>query len=32
VAQEVQEAVREFFPNNHMNFPAKMIIVTGRKP
>lgn len=32
VAQEVQEAVREFFPNNQMNFPAQMIIVTGRKP
>jgi ubiquinone/menaquinone biosynthesis C-methylase UbiE len=31
VAQEVQEAVLEFFPNNKMNFPAQMIIVTGRK-
>lgn len=29
VAGEVQEAVREFFPNNQMNFPAQMIIVTG---
>ena len=32
VGQEVQEAVREFFPNNQMSFPAQMILVTGRKP
>ncbi|HEX8069281.1 MAG TPA: class I SAM-dependent methyltransferase [Pyrinomonadaceae bacterium] len=32
VAQEVQEAVREFFPNNMMSFPAQVIIVTGKKP
>jgi len=32
VAKEAQEAVREFFPNNQMKFPAQMIIVTGRKP
>lgn len=31
IAQKVQQAVREFFPNNQMNFPAQMIIVTGRK-
>lgn len=31
VAQEVQEAVREFFPNEQMNFPARMIIVSGKK-
>ncbi|HXQ72620.1 MAG TPA: class I SAM-dependent methyltransferase [Pyrinomonadaceae bacterium] len=31
VALEVQEAVREFFPNNQMNFPAHMLIVSGRK-
>lgn len=31
VAREVQEAVREFFPNNQMNFPAQMLIVSGRK-
>ena len=31
-AQEVQEAAREFFPNNEMRFPAQMIIVTGNKP
>jgi ubiquinone/menaquinone biosynthesis C-methylase UbiE len=32
IAQEVQAAVREFFPNDQMSFPAQMIIVTGRKP
>ena len=32
IAQEAKEAVREFFPNNQMSFPAQMIIVTGRKP
>jgi ubiquinone/menaquinone biosynthesis C-methylase UbiE len=32
VAQEVQEAAREFFPNDQMSFPAQMIIVTGKKP
>ncbi|HVS82390.1 MAG TPA: class I SAM-dependent methyltransferase [Pyrinomonadaceae bacterium] len=32
VYQEVQKAVREFFPNDQMNFPAQMIIVTGKKP
>jgi ubiquinone/menaquinone biosynthesis C-methylase UbiE len=32
VAHEVQEAAREFFPNNQMSFPAQMIIVTGKKP
>lgn len=31
VAQEVQEAVREFFPNDQMSFPAQAIIVSGRK-
>jgi ubiquinone/menaquinone biosynthesis C-methylase UbiE len=31
IAQEAQEAVREFFPNDQMRFPAQMIIVTGRK-
>jgi ubiquinone/menaquinone biosynthesis C-methylase UbiE len=29
IAREAQEAVREFFPNNQMSFPAQMIIVTG---
>jgi len=32
VQQEVREAVAEFFPNDQMNFPAQMIIVTGKKP
>jgi ubiquinone/menaquinone biosynthesis C-methylase UbiE len=32
VAHEVQESVRPFFPNDQMNFPTQMVIVTGRKP
>jgi ubiquinone/menaquinone biosynthesis C-methylase UbiE len=32
IAEETQQAVREFFPNEHMSFPAQMIIVSGRKP
>ncbi len=32
IAQEVQEAVRQYFSNNQMSIPAQMIIVTGRKP
>jgi hypothetical protein len=32
VTQEVREAVREFFPNNQMSFPAQMIVVTAKKP
>ncbi len=31
LAQEAQDAVREFFPNQ-MSIPAQMIIVTARKP
>lgn len=31
VAQGVKHAVREFFSEGKMNFPAQMIIVTGRK-
>jgi ubiquinone/menaquinone biosynthesis C-methylase UbiE len=31
-AHDVQEAAREFFPNNQMKFPARMIVVTGTKP
>lgn len=31
VAQEVQEGVRGYFPNDQMSFPAQMIVVTGRK-
>lgn len=30
--QEVSDAARKYFPNNQMNFPAQMIIVTGSKP
>ena len=32
VTEEVREAVREYFPNNQMSFPAQMIVVTGKKP
>jgi hypothetical protein len=32
IAQEAQEAVRQYFSNNPMSIPAQMIIVTGRKP
>jgi ubiquinone/menaquinone biosynthesis C-methylase UbiE len=31
IAQEVQAAVREFFPHDQMSFPAQMTIVTGKK-
>lgn len=32
VADEVQDALREFFPHNQMKCPAQMIIATGRRP
>ena len=32
IGAEVQEAVREFFPEGQMSFPAQMLIVSGRKP
>ena len=32
VGREVLESVRPFFPNDQMNFPTQMLIVTGRKP
>jgi hypothetical protein len=32
IADEVQDAVKEFFPAGHMRFPAQMIIVSGAKP
>jgi ubiquinone/menaquinone biosynthesis C-methylase UbiE len=32
VAQEAQEAVRQYFSNDQMSIPAQIIIVTGRKP
>lgn len=31
IAKQIQSAVREFFPNNQMKFPAQMHIVTGEK-
>lgn len=31
VAQDVREAVQDFFPNGQMRFPAQMILVTGWK-
>lgn len=31
VGREVQEAAREYFPNNQMSFPAQVLIVTGTK-
>ena len=31
IAHEVEASASEFFPGNQMNFPAKMIIVTGKK-
>jgi SAM-dependent methyltransferase len=32
VAQEVREAVSEFFPGGRMSFPARALVITGRKP
>ncbi|HKY43822.1 MAG TPA: class I SAM-dependent methyltransferase [Pyrinomonadaceae bacterium] len=32
IAEEVKEAVAEYFPNERMSFPAQMLIVTGTKP
>ena len=32
IAEEVKDAVREYFPNNEMNFPAQMRIITASKP
>jgi ubiquinone/menaquinone biosynthesis C-methylase UbiE len=29
---EVQDAVREFFPNNQMSFPAQMLVISAQKP
>jgi ubiquinone/menaquinone biosynthesis C-methylase UbiE len=28
---DVQNAAREYFPNNQMNFPAQMLVISGRK-
>jgi SAM-dependent methyltransferase len=32
VHREVLESARPFFPNNQMDFPTQMLIVTGRNP
>jgi ubiquinone/menaquinone biosynthesis C-methylase UbiE len=32
IASEVEQEVKEFFPQNQMNFPAQMFLVTGTKP
>jgi hypothetical protein len=32
IAQEAQEAVRQYFSSGQLSIPAQMIIVTGRKP
>jgi len=31
IAEEVQQAVKDFFPGNRMKFPTQMLIATGRK-
>jgi ubiquinone/menaquinone biosynthesis C-methylase UbiE len=31
IAEEVEEALVEFFPNDQMKFPAQMLVVTGTK-
>jgi ubiquinone/menaquinone biosynthesis C-methylase UbiE len=31
VQREIEDAITEFFPNNQMNVPAQVIIVTGKK-
>ena len=31
IGREVEAAVTEFFPHNQMKFPARMIIVNGKK-
>lgn len=32
IGEDVEQAVREFFPEGQMKFPTEMILVTGRKP
>lgn len=32
IASEIEQAVTEFFPANHMKFPTQMLIATGKKP
>jgi SAM-dependent methyltransferase len=31
-AADVKAAVREYFPNDRMSFPAQMFVISGRKP
>jgi len=31
IGEEVQQAVKDFFPDNRMKFPTQMLIATGRK-
>jgi ubiquinone/menaquinone biosynthesis C-methylase UbiE len=31
ITGEIEQAVKEFFPANQMRFPARMIVVTGKK-
>lgn len=31
IANEIEQAVEEFFPSNHMKFPTQMLIATGKK-
>lgn len=32
IANEVRDAVKQFFPNGQMRFPTQMLIVSGNKP
>ena len=32
ISEEVQDAVRDYFPDGQMRFPAQMIIVSGARP
>jgi hypothetical protein len=31
IAVEIEQAVKEFFPENQMKFPAQFVIATGKK-
>jgi hypothetical protein len=32
IASDILEAVRDYFPNDQMRFPAEMLVVSGQKP
>ena len=32
IADEIEQSVQQFFPQNQMKFPAQMIVASGRKP